>query len=142
MKTARPLLPSLFILMAIPGASAAAIPPKDAPAQTPASAEHAARGELVKPGKADADWLKKARASYPLTTCPVSGSRLDAPGMGPSLNYIYREPGKTDRLVVFCCEGCVAAFRKNPEKFLRKIDEAAAARDKKMAKPDMAPKRD
>lgn len=82
------------------------------------------RGELVKPTEKDAEWFKKAKSEYPLTTCPVSGDKLDGDDMKP-VDYIYRQPGKPDRLVIFCCKGCIKDFKKNPDKFLKKIDAAA-----------------
>lgn len=100
---------------------------RKAPDKTAAAA---APGELVKATEKDAEWLKKAKAEYPLTTCPVSGDALDEGDMKP-LEYIYRQPDKPDRLVIFCCKGCIKDFKKNPDKFLKKIDEAAA----KKAKP-------
>ena len=50
--------------------------------------------------------------SYPLKTCFVSGDRLDDP-----VDALYGE-----RLLRFCCKGCVRSFNKNPSKFLPKLD--------------------
>ena len=71
------------------------------------------------------------KAQYPLTTCVVSDDKLDE--MGKPMEYVYKEAGKPDRLVLFCCKDCVADFEKEPAKYLKKIDEAAAkkAADKK-----------
>jgi len=105
---------------------------KKAPDKTaPASGS----GELVKATEKDAEWVKKAKADYPLKACVVSGDSFDSDEMGPPVDYIYKQAGKPDRLVILCCKGCVKDFRKNPEKFLKKIDDAAA----KKAKP-VAPK--
>ena len=69
---------------------------------------------------------------YPLKTCVVSGEALEA---GEFVTYTHRQPGKPDREVRFCCEGCIEDFRQDPEKFLKKLDDAkaAAAKDTKNA---------
>ena len=67
-----------------------------------------------------------APAPYPLTTCIVSDEPLG--GMGDAVTYTHKQPGKPDRVVRFCCEGCIEDFRANPEKFLKKLDAAAAQR--------------
>lgn len=54
-------------------------------------------------------------SSYPLKTCLVSGDELG--GMGEPINTLYG-----DRLIRFCCKGCVKSFNKNPAKFLPKLD--------------------
>ena len=68
------------------------------------------------------------KAAYPLTTCVVSGEKLG--GMGDSFEYIHKEAGKPDRRVLFCCEGCVDDFKKDPAKYLAKLDEAAKSAPK------------
>jgi len=50
--------------------------------------------------------------SYPLKTCFVSGDRLDDP-----VDALYGE-----RLLRFCCKGCLRSFNKNPSKYLPKLD--------------------
>jgi len=52
--------------------------------------------------------------SYPLTTCFVSGDKLEDP-----VDTLYGE-----RLLRFCCKGCLRSFNKNPAKFLPKLDAA------------------
>ena len=69
-----------------------------------------------------------AIAAYPLTTCVVSGDKLEAGDMGPPINYVYKEEGKPDRLVRFCCKGCIKKFKKDTAKYLKEIDDAAAAK--------------
>ena len=71
-------------------------------------------------------WMKQAVAEYPLKTCVVSGEALDGGEMGEPVNYTHKESEKPDRLVRFCCGGRIKDFKKNPAKFLKKIDEAAA----------------
>jgi hypothetical protein len=66
-----------------------------------------------------------AAAAYPLDTCVVSGEKLGE--MGEPVDYIYKEDGEPDRLVRLCCKMCIAKFKKDPAKYLKLIDEAAAA---------------
>ena len=68
-------------------------------------------------------------ADYPLTTCVVSGDKLDG-DMGAPFDYVYKQDGKPDRLVRFCCKNCVKDFKKDPAKYLKMIDDAAAAKAK------------
>jgi hypothetical protein len=77
---------------------------------------------------ADSLDLAKAKAAYPLDTCVVSGEKLEAGDMGDPVDYVYKQEGKPDRLVRFCCKMCVGKFKKNPAKYLQAIDEAAAAK--------------
>lgn len=72
----------------------------------------------------------ESTAPYPMTTCVVSGDKLEAGDMGPIIEYVHKEEGKPDRLVRLCCKGCVKDFKKDSAKFLKKIDDAAAAKAK------------
>lgn len=72
---------------------------------------------------------EKAQAAYPLATCVVSGDKLTE--MGKPVEYVYKQAGKPDRLVLFCCKDCIKDFESDPAKYLKKIDEAAAAKAKK-----------
>ncbi len=77
------------------------------------SAQPALRALLAKTPEEKA----KAEAqvsSYPLKTCFVSGDRLDDP-----VDALYGE-----RLLRFCCKGCVRSFNKNPAKFLPRLEPA------------------
>ena len=67
----------------------------------------------------------KPVAAYPLTTCVVSGEGLDE--MGKPIDYIYKQDGQPDRLVKFCCKSCIGKFKKDPAKYLAKLDAAEAA---------------
>lgn len=67
-------------------------------------------------------------ADYPLETCVVSGEKLGE--MGKPIDYVYKEAGKPDRLVRFCCKMCIGKFQKDPAKYLKLIDEAAAQKKK------------
>lgn len=68
---------------------------------------------------------KSAAPAYPLTTCVVSGEALGE--MGKPVDYVYKEEGKPDRVVKFCCKMCVGKFKKDPAKYLEKLDAAEAA---------------
>lgn len=67
--------------------------------------------------------IAKARAEYPLKTCLVSDEDLG--GMGDAVAFVHRTPGKPDRVVFMCCEGCIDDFKAEPAKYLKKLDEAA-----------------
>lgn len=68
----------------------------------------------------DEQIAKEQTPYYPLTTCIVSGEPLVEDGEDIAINYIYR-----NRLVRFCCRGCVEDFLKDPEPALKKLDAAA-----------------
>lgn len=69
-----------------------------------------------------------APAAYPLDTCVVSEEKLGS--MGQPYEYVYKQEGKPDRTVLLCCKGCVKDFQKEPAKYLKLIDDAAAAKAK------------
>jgi len=76
---------------------------------------------------------KSGKDTYPLTTCVVSGEKLGG-DMGAPVIYIYKDPKiKNDpgREFRFCCPNCLKDFKKDPAKYLKKIDDAAAAAAKK-----------
>ena len=56
---------------------------------------------------------------YPLKTCVVSGDKLGE--MGEPFVYQYK-----DREIKFCCKGCLKDFKKDPAKYIKKIEEAEA----------------
>lgn len=56
-------------------------------------------------------------ANYPLTTCVVSGDKLDAMGERMAFEYQGRE-------VQFCCDGCIDEFLEDPAKFTGKLPAA------------------
>lgn len=72
------------------------------------------------------DDAKAAADDYPLTACIVSDEPLGS--MGDFVAYTHREPGKPDRVIRFCCEGCIEDFRLEPTKYLKKLDAAAKAK--------------
>src|SRR6266699_7237551 len=67
-----------------------------------------------------ADQKPESKAKpYPLKTCVVSGEKLGEMGKP----YVYIHEG---REIQFCCKDCVKDFKKNPAKYIKKIDQAAA----------------
>jgi hypothetical protein len=53
-----------------------------------------------------------------LTTCPVSGDKLDS-DMGAPFVFTYK-----DQEVKLCCKSCKKDFDKDPEKYMAKIRAA------------------
>ncbi|MEK0448369.1 MAG: hypothetical protein RL088_637 [Verrucomicrobiota bacterium] len=51
---------------------------------------------------------------YPLKTCLVTGNDLNSMGDEQVITY-------EGRVLKFCCEPCVAKFKKNPVKYLAKL---------------------
>ncbi len=70
--------------------------------------------------------------SYPLTTCIVSGDKLGE--MGDPVKYTYKQPGKPDRVIEFCCKDCIKDFEKDPTKYLAQLDAATAGQPGTAAK--------
>lgn len=58
----------------------------------------------------------KQEASYPLKECIVSGEELGS--MGEPKEMIV-----ANRLVKFCCGGCIKKFEANPSAYLSKLDK-------------------
>ncbi len=54
---------------------------------------------------------------YTLKTCVISGEKLG--GMGEAYVHKYK-----DREIKFCCKGCLKEFNKEPDKYIKKIEEA------------------
>ena len=78
---------------------------------------------LLVPGAFAADSAADPAKNYPLKTCIVS----DEPLGDEPVDYIHQETGKPDRLVRFCCGGCVEDFKADPARYLAKLDTPAAA---------------
>ena len=93
-----------------------------------AAAAASGTGQLAKVGEQEAAWAEKARASYPLKVCLATDEKLGA--AGENAEFIYREKGQPDRLVIFCCDGCEDDFKKEPAKFNAKLDAAAKQKRK------------
>lgn len=67
---------------------------------------------------------------YPLQTCVVSDEKLGEMGKPYDLIYKEKNGGKeTDRLVRFCCKGCVKSFNKEPAKYMSKLNDAVAKKN-------------
>lgn len=49
--------------------------------------------------------------------CPVSGEKIDAAAMKPA-TYEYK-----GKIYNFCCEMCIDEFKKDPEKYIKKVEE-------------------
>ena len=97
-----------------------------------AVATYTGKGQLVPvDAKTDAAWLAKARADFPMTTCSVSGDKFEGGDMGKPQEFIYKETGKPDQFVRFCCKDCVKDFQKEPAKYLKTITDADAKKDAK-----------
>ena len=61
---------------------------------------------------------KDEKKEYPLKTCVVTEEKLGSMGKP----YVIKHEGKE---VQFCCKGCEKDFKKEPAKYLKKIDEAS-----------------
>jgi YHS domain-containing protein len=76
---------------------------------------------LVSAARADTSTNAPVK-SDPLPTCPVSGGKLGEMG-NP---YVFTYQGQEVKL---CCSGCKKDFDKDPAKYLKKIQDAAAAKN-------------
>jgi YHS domain-containing protein len=56
---------------------------------------------------------------YPLKTCIVSGEEFGG-DMGDPVVIEYQ-----GREIKFCCSSCVKKFNKDPEKYIKSLDEKA-----------------
>lgn len=57
---------------------------------------------------------------YPLNYCLVSGDKLGEMGDPAVTNYHGQE-------IKFCCPDCIKDFKKDPDKFMKKLAEAVKA---------------
>jgi YHS domain-containing protein len=73
--------------------------------------------------KIDAAIVKEQTPYYPMKTCVVSGEKLDS--MDAPIDYVYQ-----NRLVRFCCKGCIKKFEADPAKYLAEIDKKVIAEQK------------
>ena len=60
---------------------------------------------------------KKAPKPYPLKTCLVSDEELGS--MGDPYVFAHK-----DQEIKLCCKSCQKDFKKNPAKFLKKLEKA------------------
>lgn len=54
--------------------------------------------------------------------CPVSGEKVGKSGMDP-VTYEYK-----GKIYNFCCAMCIDEFKKDPEKYIKKVDEELKSR--------------
>jgi hypothetical protein len=73
---------------------------------------------MADPAKPDA----KAKP-YPLDTCIVSGEKLGEMGKP----YVFTHEGQEIKL---CCKSCLKDFKKDPAKYLKKLEDAGKAAKK------------
>ncbi|MGA7875484.1 MAG: YHS domain-containing protein [Desulfoferrobacter sp.] len=67
---------------------------------------------------------EKNSKGIPQTICPVMGGKIDK-------NVYADYQGKR---VYFCCESCKQEFEKNPDKYLKKLEEEGVTPEKTPAK--------
>lgn len=72
--------------------------------------------------KVDEQMIKMQMPFYPLDTCLVTGEKLNG-DMGKPVDMIYK-----NRLVRFCCNSCPKDFKKDPDKFISKLNDAVIAK--------------
>jgi len=53
--------------------------------------------------------------------CPVSSEKIDS---ATKVTYEYK-----GKIYNFCCPGCIDEFKKEPEKYIKKIDDENKAKD-------------
>jgi YHS domain-containing protein len=68
--------------------------------------------------KLETAYIASQKKAYPLTHCVVMG---DDALNDDAVDFLYGT-----RLVRFCCKKCIKEFRASPEKYIAKLDEAAA----------------
>lgn len=90
----------------------------DSPADEHAGHNHA--GQHDSPADAPTELANYVPASYPLETCVVGGGDLD--GMGGAVSFEHE-----GRTVWFCCDGCEADFKADPDTYLKMVDDAVIA---------------
>ncbi|MEE8143385.1 MAG: TRASH domain-containing protein [Planctomycetota bacterium] len=73
----------------------------------------------------DKEIARQQQPLYPVNRCFVSNEPFGG-DMGEPIPYVYK-----NRLVLFCCKGCKGDFKKDPETYLKKLDEAVVAKQKK-----------
>jgi YHS domain-containing protein len=66
---------------------------------------------------ASAQSSQSAVKHYPLETCLVSGEKLGSMGDAIVMNHEGQE-------IKFCCDSCIPKFKKDPSKYLSKLEHA------------------
>jgi YHS domain-containing protein len=77
-------------------------------------------------GRADGTNSVAAPTPYPLDHCVVSGDKFDG-SMGAPIEYIYQTNG-INQEIKFCCPLCKPEFLKDPDKYMKIIQKAEAAK--------------
>jgi len=67
----------------------------------------------------DAKIVKDQGRFYPLMECLVSDDAFDSEEDGGAIDVVYN-----NRLVRFCCKGCVSEFKDNPDAYIARLDNA------------------
>jgi hypothetical protein len=73
--------------------------------------------------KVDAAIIEQQKDAYPLDKCVVLGGPLG--GMGEPVDYVYQ-----NRLMRFCCAGCIQKFESDPAAYLAKLDAAVIEKER------------
>ena len=89
--------------------------------------EQKAKGTGEAPGKKTTA-VAAAPTGKPQTMCPVMAGKVDK-------NLYADHEGKR---VYFCCAGCVDEFKKNPAKYIKKLEGAGVTLAKAPAKGEKA----
>jgi len=82
-----------------------------------AAPQDAAKAKQIDKVDPNAAIIKEQLPSYPLGTCIVSDEELG--GMGDPINMVV-----DGKLVRLCCKGCVKAVKKDPAKYVAKVNAA------------------
>jgi YHS domain-containing protein len=77
--------------------------------------------------RADDTPANKRDEKHPVNVCIVSGEHLLP---GEIVTYIYKVEGQPDRTLRFCCRKCLARFKADPERFLKKLDQLETETEK------------
>jgi hypothetical protein len=93
-------------------------------AQNSTAKAKAPAGKLVPITEKEAAWAAKAKKEYPTAVCVISDDKLG--DHGDVMDMIYRQDGKPDRLISFCCQDCVDDFNQNPQTALKALDDLDA----------------
>ena len=66
-----------------------------------------------------------ARQTHSVSHAPAAAEQTICPVMGGAVNTnMFAD--HDGRRVYFCCPSCIGEFKKAPEKYIRKMDEASA----------------
>jgi len=74
--------------------------------------------------RADSPPVAKTEEKHPVNVCIVSGEHLQA---GEIVTFVYKKTGNPDRVLRFCCHKCLAKFKNDPDRYLKKLDQLESA---------------